>query len=63
MALAARNIPHSEGTKHPPPPCSPFGYAQEHAVALALAKDEKDRLRRALLDAEIDLQVCWLVIS
>ena len=62
MALAALNIPLLE-RHQAPPPCPPFGYAQEHAVALALAKDEKDRLRRALLDAEIDLQVCWLVIS
>ncbi len=30
---------------------------QEAAVALALAKDESERLRKALLDAEIDLQV------
>ena len=37
---------------------TPISHAQEHAVALALARDEKDRLRRALLDAEIDLQVC-----
>ncbi len=31
--------------------------ASEHAVALALAKDETERLRKALLDAEMDLQV------
>jgi hypothetical protein len=31
--------------------------ATETAVRLALAADEKERLRRALLDAELDLQV------
>eukprot|EP00955_Chlamydomonas_euryale_P117840 366501-Chlamydomonas_euryale.AAC.21 len=33
------------------------GLLEMRAVALALANDEKERLRRALLDAEVDLQV------
>ncbi|GAX80650.1 hypothetical protein CEUSTIGMA_g8085.t1 [Chlamydomonas eustigma] len=49
--LSGNSLP---AAAEPAPPQS--GQAEQYAVALALAKDERDRLRRALLDAEMDLQ-------